>query len=472
MATGPLAQPRTRARRLLSLGGRPEALVKSLAQSTVITGAIRTAVEGAIRAAPHMSDRAFVATFSGMMKNAGKAESREFITEVLLETKRLLSSPEYKQSTARLVRRIVRQHRGSLAGRAAFIKRYGVRPLSFLVISPSMRCNLRCYGCYAGEYTRADDMPWETLSRVVGEARDMGIVFIVVSGGEPFFSENVLRMWEENPDISFLVYTNGTLIDAPMARRLAKMGNVYPSISVEGFAAETDARRGAGTHDRILAAMANLRREGVLFGFSATVVQSNNDLVSSPEFIDYYADKGCFLGWYFNYIPIGRTPDLSLMPTPEQRLARWQRLRELRKTKPILLADFWCDGALAGGCIAGGRSYLHINCNGDAEPCVFAHFAADNIKDKSLAQVMLSPLFTAIRARQPYSSNLLRPCMIIDNPEVLRAVVAEGGAHPTHAGAETIIGPLSAHLDDYAGRYARLADPVWAKEHPETEVKR
>ncbi len=467
MANAPLTQPRTRTRRLLSLGGHPDQLVKS-AQKTLITGAVRTAVEGAIRAAPHMSEKAFIGMFSGMLKNAEKAEAREFITEILIEMKRLLSSPEYKQSTATLMRRIVRHHAASLKKREAFIKQYGVRPLSFLVISPSMRCNLRCYGCYAGEYTKADDLSWETLNRVVGEARDMGVVFIVVSGGEPFFSENVMRMWEENPDISFLVYTNGTLIDEAMAKRLAKLGNVYPAISVEGFGAETDARRGKGTHDRILAAMENLRREGVLFGFSATVVQANNDLVSSPEFVDYYADKGAFLGWYFNYIPIGRQPDLSLMPTPEQRVARWQRLRELRKTKPILLADFWCDGALAGGCIAGGRSYLHINSNGDAEPCVFAHFAADNVKDKTLAEVMLSPLFNGIRARQPYSPNLLRPCMIIDNPDVLRSVVAEGGAHPTHAGAETILAPgLSGHLDDYARRYAGLADPVWAKEHPE-----
>ncbi|MFH1031524.1 MAG: radical SAM protein, partial [Chloroflexota bacterium] len=326
---------------------------------------------------------------------------------------------------------------------------------------PSMRCNLRCVGCYAGEYSQKDDLSSDLLQKVVREAKELGIVFMVVIGGEPFISSDVLQTWEEDPEISFIVFTNGTLIDEAMAKRLARMENVYPAISVEGFEAETDARRGRGTFARAMKAMDNLRREGLLFGFSATAIRSNNEVISSPEFVDFYVNKGCFMGWYFNYIPIGREPDMSLMPTPEQRIARWRRIREIRKTRPILLADFWCDGILTGGCIAGGKYYMHINNKGDAEPCVFVHFAVDNIKDKTLTEIAQSPFFRAIQDRQPFSPNLLRPCMIIDNPEVLRSLSVEAGAAPTHQGAETVIGKLASRLDEYAREYAKVADEVW-----------
>lgn len=49
----------------------------------------------------------------------------------------------------------------------------------------------------------------------------------------------------------------------------------------------------------------------------------------------------------------------------------YERVRKFRQTKPIFTMDFWNDGEYAGGCIAGGRRYLHINAGGDVDPCVF-----------------------------------------------------------------------------------------------------
>ena len=154
---------------------------------------------------------------------------------------------------------------------------------------------------------------------------------------------------------------------------------------------------------------------------------------------------------------------MSLMPSPEQRAYRREQLLKLRSKRNIMLADFWNDGPLVGGCLAGGRTYLHINSKGDVEPCVFAHFAVDNIKEKSLKEALNSPFFKAIRKRQPYSDNLLRPCMIIDLPEVLRDAVSEFHARPTHPGAEAVVNDLAEDLDAYAGKYADMADKTWGE---------
>ncbi len=426
---------------------------------------VQALFKGGLRVVPLMSDERFMGIFENKLNTIKYPDGKEFIGRLLYCTKRAISQPETRKAATRVLDSMIDLLFEAEERRDVFLKTRGYDAPLVMVISPSMRCNLRCYGCYAGEYNRADDLPADVLDRVVNEAKAMGIFFIVVSGGEPFFSQEVLDMWKKHRDVLFQVYTNGTLIDEAMAKRLGEYGNVIPCISVEGFGTETDTRRGKGTYEKILAAMDNLRRNGVLFGFSATATRQNNELISSDNFIDFYAAKGCFLGWYFNYIPIGRAPDMSLMPTPQQRVERMHRIRAARRTKPILLADFWCDGSLTGGCIASSR-YFHINNHGDVEPCVFTHFAAGNIKAQPLADAVHSSLFQSIQKRQPYCSNLLRPCMIIDNPNVLREVVKESGAYPTHEGAETIVNDLAPQLNQYAEEYARLADKAWEQVRP------
>jgi MoaA/NifB/PqqE/SkfB family radical SAM enzyme len=228
------------------------------------------------------------------------------------------------------------------------------------------------------------------------------------------------------------------------------LGNVIPCISVEGFEKETDERRGKGTFEKITQAMESLNKRKGVFGFSLTVTSQNAEFVTSDEFIDEWVNRGCFLGWVFIYVPIGRNPDVSLMPTPEQRLHVGRRVREFRASRPIFIADFWNDGDYVDGCIAGAKKYLHINCHGDIEPCVFCHFAIDNVKNKRLRDAIDSPLFRSIKAKQPFNEDHRLPCMLIDNPEILRSVVSETGARPTHPGAESLVTTLAPKVDEYA----------------------
>lgn len=333
----------------------------------------------------------------------------------------------------------------------------------FVVISPSMRCNLHCTGCYAWEYSKDNELSTELVDRIITEAKELGMYFFTISGGEPFVRKDLFDIWEKHNDAAFLVYTNGTLLDKPTVKRLAELGNVSPAISVEGFKAETDLRRGEGTWEKINTAMDNLREAGVIFGFSGTVTSLNAEAISSEAMVDYLVDKGCSYGWYFMYVPIGREPNMALMATPEQRQMCRKRVWRWRNEKPIFVADFWNDGHLTCGCMAGGRIYLHVTASGDVEPCVFCHFTVDNIRDKSLAEVLESDFFRALRRRYPWTDNYLTPCALIDNPQVLREAVAEGKARPSHPGAETVITKLAPDLDQYAARMHELTDDEGTK---------
>lgn len=347
----------------------------------------------------------------------------------------------------------------------------GWLPPSFAVISPTMRCNLRCEGCYAFEYRRDGELTTQQFDSVIAQCKDLGMFFFTISGGEPFVREDLLEIFEDHNDAFFQVYTNGTLIDEKMADRLVELGNVSPAISVEGYEGETDARRGPGVYERVLRAMRDLKERRVLFGISCTVTRYNHDILQSDEFLDFYADQGAKFAWLFQYIPIGREPSVDLMSTPEQRTELRHRVAELRAARPLFIGDFWNDGPYVGGCMAGGRLYFHVTSNGNVEPCVFCHFTVGNIKEQPLREILACDFFRALRHAQPYSEykNLFTPCVIIDNPGVLRELVKEYGVQPSHEGAESLVEDprIVEHLDAYAARMRELAEPEWLEEHYE-----
>ncbi len=344
-------------------------------------------------------------------------------------------------------------------------KELGVHLPNFLVISPTMKCNLRCRGCYAGEYDTSEELTFDELDAILTEAKELGMFFFTFTGGEAFTRRDLPELWKKHGDCIFQVYTNGTLLDDDMVRTLADLGNVYPMVSVEGGVRETDDRRGTGTYDRVMAAFDRMKRAGMIFGFSATYTNESAPYLTSDDFLRTMIDRGCMAGWFFQYVPIGTKPDLSYMASPEERVALHQKVMEWRKSPefPIFLGDFWNDGPFVDGCMAGGERYWHIIADGRVEPCVFVPFAADSVREKSLVDIARSPFFTAIRNAQPYGdNNLLRPCLILDHPEVLRVLIETYGAKPCHEGLGRLLGGTCAEgLDRYAQTLKERFDPLW-----------
>lgn len=332
-----------------------------------------------------------------------------------------------------------------------------------------MRCNLACYGCYAGDYNKSLELSLDELDSILMQIKEMGIYFAVISGGEPFYMEGIFEIFRKHSDMAFLVFTHGGLIDEQMVRQLIEVGNVMPAFSLEGYQQETDERRGAGHFDKVMHAMDLLREAGLSFCGSFTHSRKNSALITDPAYIDMLVSKGVFALWLFSYVPVGRKPDPELMPTPEQRDHLRRSVAAFRDQKPMLFIDFWNDGPMVSGCLAGGRKYFHVNANGDIEPCVFCHFAVDNIRRTTIREALGSPLFRKIRQKQGEHDNLLRPCMLIDHPETGRELFASEGAYATHDGAEEIFSGLSDTMDAYAGAYAEIADAAWEnefKDHP------
>ena len=341
---------------------------------------------------------------------------------------------------------------------------HGEWPPTLLVISPSMRCNLRCEGCYAAEYQKYGELTKDELVDLIRQGRDdFGIHFYTILGGEPTAWPPLWECIEANPDVFFQVFTHGQLIDDEMAKRAAKLGNVMFAISIEGGPNETDARRGPGSYDRIAASMKRLREAGVLFGFSGTHTTKNHSAMAGAAFYKDMLEKGCAFGWVFQYCPIGRKPTMDLVPTPEQRLERFRTICKFRDENPLVVFDFWCDGEITDGCMAYGRRYLHILSSGMVEPCVFVHFAKDNVREKRLVEIVQSDFFREARGKAPFNTDRRAPCSFIDSPDFLRDLVAKYNLKPTHEGAESIVGELHAPLKERSEKYKKMLEET-AKE--------
>ena len=333
-----------------------------------------------------------------------------------------------------------------------------------ILLDPTSACNLKCTGCWASEYGNRLNLTLDEIDNIIQQGKELGVYMYIYTGGEPMVRKNdLLEICRRHPDCVFLSFTNGTLIDESFAQEMLKVKNFVPAISIEGDEKATDQRRGNGTYQKTLRAMRILKENKLPFGVSCCYTAFNAESISSEAFIDSLIAFGAKFAWFFHYMPVGNDAVLDLLPTPEQREMMYERIRGYRSTKPLFTIDFQNDGEYVKGCIAAGRNYLHINPNGDVEPCVFIHYSDSNIRDKSLLDALKSPLFMAYKERQPFNCNHLRPCPMLENPECLREMVHETNAHSTDLQSVEPVDHLCDKCEAYAENWVSMANKLWEK---------
>ncbi len=69
----------------------------------------------------------------------------------------------------------------------------------------------------------------------------------------------------------------------------------------------------------------------------------------------------------------------------------------LRRQYPALFIAFPGDEEAYGGCLAAGRGFIHINPEGNLEPCPFAPYTDTNLTNLPLREALNSQLLKTIR---------------------------------------------------------------------------
>ena len=337
-----------------------------------------------------------------------------------------------------------------------------------ILMDPTSACNLRCTGCWAAEYGHKLNLSFEEMDSIVTQGKELGIYFYMMTGGEPLVRKaDIIKLCEKHNDCVFLCFTNATLIDEKFADEMLRVKNFIPAISLEGDEVSTDSRRGQGTYQKVVRAMKLLHEKKLPYGISSCYTSVNYEKITSDTYYNSLIDMGAYFIWYFHYMPVGNDAAPELLPNPKQRETVYHRIRHLRATKPLFAMDFQNDAEYVGGCIAGGKRYLHINANGDVDPCVFVHYSNANIRECTLLEALQSPIFMAYHDNMPFNDNMLQPCPMLENPERLRKMVAETGAHSTDPQSPETADHLCGKCDSYAKCWAPEAERLWRAEQEE-----
>ncbi len=299
----------------------------------------------------------------------------------------------------------------------------------FLIASITTRCNLFCSGCYARANQLCHDQAASGLlssddwNRIFLQARDLGISFILLAGGEPLLRRDVLLVAATYKEIIFPVFTNGTGFDEAFFSLFDNNRNLIPMISIEGSAEQTNRRRGEGVYAKIDAAMHTLCEKGILFGVSITVTKSNIREITQLEFLRTLFELGAKVVLYVEYVPV--TADTTAdAPDDQDRSFLEERIQSARKEhRDMLFLSFPGDEKHTGGCLAAGRGFFHINPAGGAEPCPFSPFSDTNVRTQSLIEVLHSPLFAKLSADGMLLGEHSGGCLLFEKENEVREMM-------------------------------------------------
>ncbi len=302
---------------------------------------------------------------------------------------------------------------------------------SYLIASITSQCNLHCAGCYS----RCNDATVDTepvaqltseeWAKIFDEADELGISFVLLAGGEPLLRQDVIEAAGKKQNVLFPILTNGTFLNERYYNLFDRCRNLIPIMSIEGAREVTDARRGKGIYDKLIANMDEFHRRGLIFGASMTVTTENLHEVSSASFLRELSDRGCKVVIFVEFVPV--TEDSKeLAPGESEREYLRTEIARLREEHPeMVYISFPGDEKDSGGCVAAGRGFFHINSHGGAEPCPFSPYSDINVRDTSLREAMNSGLFRALRDNGHLLEDHVGGCVLYEKRELVEKLLRE-----------------------------------------------
>lgn len=224
------------------------------------------------------------------------------------------------------------------------------------------RCNLTCKHCYSisADHDYPGELTTGEVFAVLDDLHAFRVPVLILSGGEPLLRSDLFDIAARARAKRFYVglSSNGTLIDEPMADRVAAAGFDYVGISLDGIGATHDAfRRQPGAFERSLAAVRSLHRRGVKVGLRFTMTEMNRQ--DLPALLSLLRNEGVDK-FYFSHLNYAGRGNIHR--------ARDARFEATRAALDLLFATAWRD-ARAGGT----REF--VTGNNDADGVYLLHWA-------------------------------------------------------------------------------------------------
>ena len=306
-----------------------------------------------------------------------------------------------------------------------------VPALRMLFWETTAGCNLACIHCrrleIAEELSRLDLTTEQSLA-MIRSLPETGRPILVFSGGEPLKRPDIFELAAaaKAAGLPTALATNGTLVDAAVAKQIVAAGFQRVSISFDGPDAEThDFFRGAGTFDKSITGFKALRDAGMSMQINTTVAKHNYRKLD--ETYRLALDLGADALHTFMLVPVGcgMSLDESVLLSPQEyeQTLNWvydrslegklhlkatcaphyfriMRQRAKMDGRPMPMRPGHGDldmDALTKGCLA-GHAVCFVSHTGEVFPCGYLPVSSGNVKEKPLPQIWRdSPVFANLR---------------------------------------------------------------------------
>jgi len=307
------------------------------------------------------------------------------------------------------------------------------------------KCNLKCKHCYsdATEEQASDELSTEEAKRLLDEVAIWGIKLLIFDGGEPLCRDDFfdIAKYAAQKGLRVVIGSNGTLIDADVAKQLKTSGVMAVQISIDGAEAQTHDRfRGeVSAFDKALEGAKSCRKSGLPFQFGMTIRRSTLDEL--PDMLKLALDSGATAAEFFDLVQVPRVkkdiPEEVLKPDERKKVMLW--LAEAQKDCPIIIRVPGCPmytlilrekniqpkhfpadllkriPYYGRGCAAGmPNGYLTILPNGDVIPCMLLQTKLGNVREKSIRRIWNnSQILSKLRNRNLLEGKCSR-CIYVD----------------------------------------------------------
>ncbi|MGO0122851.1 putative heme d1 biosynthesis radical SAM protein NirJ2 [Desulfothermobacter acidiphilus] len=277
-------------------------------------------------------------------------------------------------------------------------------------------CNLKCEHCYRDAGTKQEgELSEEEGRRLLEEIARAGFKIMIFSGGEPLLRPDLYSLigYARSLGLRPVLGTNGTLIDAAVARELRAAGLAVAGISLDSLDPQKhDRLRGVpGAWEAAVKGMAACREAGLPFQIHTTVMDFNYEEVEGIT--DFAVSRGAIGHHVFFLVPTGRAVNLaeaSIKAEQYERLLRRLLLKGAEaqiEVKPTCAPQFQriarqmgLENRFGRGCLA-GIAYCLISPVGVVQPCAYINLPAGDVRRTPFSQIWKeAPIFQRLRSRE------------------------------------------------------------------------
>ncbi len=243
-----------------------------------------------------------------------------------------------------------------------------------VVMEITKHCNQKCRYCYS-KSEQCKKMNGKTIKEILKLVRG-NYKHIFITGGEPTLDKRVLTIAKQNPDIMFFMFTNGAPINQAYVKKLTKVGNLIPILSIDGISSKQhDYFKGQGSFRQVMQAIKLLTAFGIPWGYLSMVTNLNAREVLSKKFVKVMKRKGAILARYLEFIPVGPAATAKLVPTAETYYLMEKRKQEIIKNHEIYMQETVqkkCSGL------------VFFDVDGNIKCCPFFHYHKHNVSEGNL----------------------------------------------------------------------------------------